>query len=161
AVIADSRFTMARLELASMQEHDGQMDRAIANYRAIVDAEPKNVAALNNLAVDLCRQDKPREALVFAERAVALEKSDPAIFDTLAWTQHLLGADRLAVVSIDAARLLGGVDPEILLHAAVIFAAAGDVPRATAVLKASLDAYPALADRPEIKKLQEQLNAAK
>ncbi len=162
AVIADGHFTIARLELAQMQEREGQVDRAVANYRAIVDFEPNQAVALNNLAMALAtRQHKPEEALPFAERAVAIMKTDPAYVDTLAWTQHLMGADKLAAVTIRAARALGGSDPEILLHSAVILAAAGDLANAAAELKTSLAAYPGLAERAEIKTLQEQLRAAK
>ena len=115
---------------------------------------------LNNLAVDLGRQGKPAEALPYTERATAIMKTDPAYIDTLAWTQHLLGTDKLAATTMRAARALGARDPEILWHAAVIFAAAGDTARAKADLKAALDADATLAERAEIKALQAQLNAA-
>ena len=163
AVIADSRFTTARLELAQAQESDGQIDRAIANYRAIVEFEPNQsilAVALNNLAVDLARQGKPSEALTYTERATAIMKTDPAYLDTLAWTQHLLGTDKLAANTMRTVRALGGGDAEILWHAAVIFSGAGDAVRAKADLKAALEADPKLAERPEIKALQEQLNPA-
>jgi uncharacterized protein (TIGR03790 family) len=161
AVIADPRFTAARMELAEAQERDGQVDRAIANYRAIVDFEPNQSTlsiALNNLAMILARQGKPMEALPYSERAVAIVKTEPAYIDTLAWVQHLLGTDKLSASTMRTARALGGSDPEILWHAAVIFAAAGDAPRAKAELKAALEADPKLAELSEIKALQEQLN---
>ena len=117
---------------------------------------------MNNLAVNLAtRQGKPDQALPFAERAATIMKTDPNYLDTLAWTQHLLGADKLAAITIRSARAFGGADPEIIWHAAVIFAGAGDVSRAASELKESLAADPSLAERPEIKKLQEQLNGAK
>jgi uncharacterized protein (TIGR03790 family) len=162
AVIADGRFTAARMELAQAQERDGQIDRAIANYRALVDFEPNQMiqsVALNNLAMGLLHQSKPKEALPYAERAVAIVKNEPAYLDTLAWTQHLLGTDKLAATTMRAARALGARDPEILWHAAAIFAEAGDTVRAKAELKAALEADATLIDRPEIKALQEQLNA--
>ena len=50
--------------------------------------------ALNNLAFDLAvHGDHPDEALPFAERANELVKGNPALLDTLAWVQHLLGRD--------------------------------------------------------------------
>jgi len=163
AVIADSRFTLARLELAQLQERTGQVDRAMANYRAIVDDPNKDMAAvaLNNLAMRLSLAGKPNEALPFAERAAAIRKTDPAYLDTLAWTQHLLGTDRLAANTMRVARGLGGTDPEILWHAAVIFAAAGELNRAKADLKAALETEPKLAELPAIQTLQEQLNGGK
>ena len=162
AIIADGAFSMARLELAGMQEREGQFDRAVANYRAVIQREPNQSVALNNLAMLLANQQaKPEEALSYAERAVAIKNTEPAYLDTLAWTQHLMGADRLALGAIRNARALGGVDPEIVWHAAVIFAAAGELTQASAELKALLTAAPTLAERPEVKKLQEQLTPAK
>src|SRR5436305_9227568 len=52
AVIADGRFTAARLELALLQERQGQIDRAVANYRAIVEFDRNQAVALNNLAMN-------------------------------------------------------------------------------------------------------------
>jgi uncharacterized protein (TIGR03790 family) len=162
AVIADGTFTKARLELAGLQERDGQIDRAVANYRAIVDRERNQDVALNNLAMLLAsRQDKPREALSYAERAVALNKTEPAYLDTLAWTQHLLGVDKLAAATMTTALRIGTSDPEILWHSAVIFLGNDDPLRAKAALTLVLQIDPRLAERDEIKKLQEQLNPAK
>jgi uncharacterized protein (TIGR03790 family) len=161
AIIADGRFTTARLELAQMQEHAGQIDRAIANYRSVTQNEPNQMilaVALNNLAVNLGHQGKPAEALPYAERAALIMKNDAAYIDTLAWTQHLLGTDKLAANTMRAARDRGARDPEILWHAAVIFNAAGDTVRAKADLKAALEADPKLAERAELKALQAQLN---
>jgi len=164
AIIADSHFNRARLELAQLQDRDGQFDRAIANYRGIVENEPNEellVVALNNLAMNLARQGKPRDALPYAERATALRKNDPAYIDTLAWTQHLLGSDKLAATIMRTARAFGTGDPEIVWHSVVIFAGAGDTTRARADLKLLLAADPKLAEREDVKTLQEQLNASK
>jgi uncharacterized protein (TIGR03790 family) len=162
AVIADATFTKARMELAGLQQLAGQLERAAANYHAIVDREANNALALNNLAMLLAdRLGKPQEALPFAERAAAKMETDPAILDTLAWTQHLVGADRLAAVTMNKIRGLGASDPEILWHAAIILAAVGDTSQAGALLKATLEVQPSFAERPETKKLQEQLTSAK
>jgi hypothetical protein len=56
-------------------------------------------------------------------------------------------------------RALGGQDPDILWHAAVIFAAVNDMPRASAELTLALKLNPALAERDEVKKLRQQLPA--
>ena len=162
AIIADGTFTMARMELAGLQERDGQFDRAAANYRAVVDRERNQDVALNNLAMILAnRQGKPQEALSFAERAVALKKTEPAYLDTLGWAQHLVGADKLAAATITKALTIGTSDPEIVWHSAVIFLADGNVPRANAALRLLFQIDPRLADRDEVKKFQEQLNGPK
>jgi uncharacterized protein (TIGR03790 family) len=160
AVIADGRFTAARLELANAQDREGQVDRAIANYQAILGYEPNQPVALNNLAFDLAnKRGNPQDALPYAERASTIMKNDPALLDTLAWIQHLIGRNKEADATMRRSRALGGQDPDILWHAAVIFAAVNDMPRASAELTLALKLNPALAERDEVKNLRQQLPA--
>jgi uncharacterized protein (TIGR03790 family) len=158
AVLADPRFTRARIELAELQQREGQLDRAMANYRAILEFEPNQPVALNNLAYDLAtRQGHPQDALPLAERATMVAKTDPAAWDTLAWAQHLLGRDKDASVAIRQARALGGADADILWHAAVIYAAAGNTAAAAPELTAALKANPELEKREDVRKLRQEL----
>lgn len=158
AVIAEPRFTAARFLLANAQKEEGQIDRAIAHYRAILDFEPNNVFALNNLAETLSvSKGQPQDALLYAERAAALRKFSPPILDTLAWTQHLLGKNAAALETIRRARAIPVDDAMIVFHSAVIHAAANDKARAAAELAEALKLDPDLAKRDDVKKLQEQL----
>src|SRR5262249_57330902 len=103
--------------LAGRKEREGKCVGATANYGAVIQREPNQSVALNNLAMLLANQQgKPEEALPYAERAVAITKNEPPYLDTLAWTQHLMGADRLALNEIRAARVLGANDPAITYH---------------------------------------------
>lgn len=157
AVVAEPRFTDARLQLALAAESDSDYDRAIAQFRAILGYAPNDPIALNNLAYDLAaHRNKPEEALPIVQRAIAVVKS-PASYDTLAWIQHLLKQDREAAASIRIARSRNSLDPDILWHAAVIFAAVNDLPRAAAELNLALKVKPDLADRDDVKKLRQQL----
>jgi len=45
--------------------YDGQLDKAVANYRRALDIEPLYATALNNLAVVLYAQGKAEEALYY------------------------------------------------------------------------------------------------
>jgi len=158
AVIADPRFTPARILLAAAQKAEGQVDRAIAHWQAIVNYEPNNAIVLNNLAWELATtKGKPQDALLYAERAATISKFSPQILDTLAWIQYLLGKNSEAVDSIRRARALTAADPELLFHSAVIFAAAKDNARASSELAAALKANPELAKREDVQKLQQQL----
>lgn len=56
---------------------------AEAAYRRVVDLQPGNVAALNNIAWLMVKNNKPG-ALAFAERANELQPNQPALMDTLA-----------------------------------------------------------------------------
>jgi hypothetical protein len=79
--------------------------------------------------------------------------------DTLAWVQHLLGRDVDAATTIRQIQALGGHDPEMLWHAAVIYAAIDDVAHAVAALHAAVAADPSLAKRADMQQLQQQLSA--
>jgi uncharacterized protein (TIGR03790 family) len=160
AVVAEPRFTAARLKLATEAENDGDYDRAIAQFRAILAYAPNDAVALNNLAYDLAvHSDKAEEALSIAQRAIAILRA-PAFYDTLAWIQHLLKRDREAAASVRVARSTNSLDPDLLWHAAVIYAAVNDLPRAAAELNLALKIKPDLADKEDVKKLRQQLPGA-
>jgi len=157
AVAAEPRFTLARLQLAEAAEAADDADRAATQFRAILGYAPNDAIALNNLAWNLAtRQNKAEEALPFAQRAIAVIKT-PQFFDTLAWIQHLLKQDAEAAANIRIARSTNSLDPDLLWHAAVIYAAVKDVPRAAAELTLALKIKPDLADRDDVKKLRQQL----
>jgi len=157
AVAAEPRFTLARLQLAEAAEAADDADRAATQFRAILGYAPNDAIALNNLAWNLAtRQNKPEDALPFAQRAIAVIKT-PQFFDTLAWIQHLLKQDAEAAANIRIARSTNSLDPDLLWHAAVIYAAVKDVPRAAAELTLALKIKPDLADRDDVKKLRQQL----
>jgi len=162
AVAADPRFTLARLALASKYERENQFDRASAQYRAIVSYNPNEAIALNNLAYNLAvRHNNPQEGLPLAERACTILKNHPTCLDTIGWIQHLLKRDTQAVVTIRLARSSGYQDPDLLWHAAAIYAAVNDLAQATAELNLALKVKPDLADRDEIKSLRLLLSGAK
>jgi uncharacterized protein (TIGR03790 family) len=185
AIAAEPRFILARLELAALNDRTGDHDRAIAQYHAILSYSPNNPVALNNLAYALAvYRKRPEDALPIAERATTVAKKDPvllfgvgahelvsqytvknyyadslvsACLDTLAWVQHLLGRDAEAVNTIREAHAAGGRAPDVLWHAAVIFAAIDNVSQATAELTAAVTADPTVVNRAEIQKLNQQL----
>jgi Tfp pilus assembly protein PilF len=160
AVTAEPRFSLARLQLATAAEEAGDHERAAGQFRAILGYAPNDPVALNNLAYNLAaHQNKPEEALPFAQRAIAIFKA-PQFYDTLAWIQHLLKQDAEAAANIRIARSTNSPDPDLLWHAAVIFAAVNDLPRASAELNLALKVKPELADRDDVKKLRQQLSPA-
>jgi hypothetical protein len=89
------------------------------------------------------------------------ERLVPFCLDTLAWVQHLLGRDVDAAKAIRQARAAGGGGPEVLWHAAVIYAAMNDPSHAAAELSAALTADPSLANRDDVQKLGKQLSAGR
>ena len=162
ALVAEPHFTAVRFDLAGRDERDEHFDRAIGQYQAILAYSPNDPIALNNLAYHLSvHAQKPEEALPFAERACALINNSVTFLDTLGWIQHLLKRDREAVITIRRARSGGSQDPDLLWHAAVIYAAANDLPQASAELTLALKVKPDLADREEVKRLRQQLTGVK
>ena len=189
-IAAEPRFIPARLELATIAERAGEQEVAIAQYRTIISYSPNDPVALNRLAYGLAvYQNNPKEALPFAERASAVVQRDPTqlvigvdaydsgsqyrpksygselpvpfCLDTLAWVQHLLGRNVDAASTIRQARAAGGHGPEMLWHAAVIYAAINEASQAMAELSAAVAANPSLANREDVQKLTKQLSAVR
>ena len=75
------------LAKAQIQEKLEDFDGAITSYRQLISVDEQNVAALNNLAFLLAfRGDEPKEAVVYAQRAMQRTGPIPAIVDTYAVT---------------------------------------------------------------------------
>ena len=72
----------ARLLLAVTEQRAGNRSAAIPHYRAVLDREPKNLLALNNLALALA-QDDLDQALKYAQAAVEGDPNDASAQDTL------------------------------------------------------------------------------
>jgi uncharacterized protein (TIGR03790 family) len=186
AIAAEPRFIPARIELALIDDREGDREAAIAQYRAILSYSPNDPLALNNLAYALAvYRNNPEEALPIAQRATVVAREDPALLggasisnyyslgtyrreplvpyslDTLAWVQHLLGRHIEAASTIREALAADGFAPDLRWHAAIIYAAVDDMHQASAELSAAVTADPTLLNRAEIQKLQQQLNARK
>ena len=70
--------------LANLSLAQNDHKAASAQYRVIVDKDPSNVGALNNLAWSLSELKDPR-AKEFAERAYKLAPSNPSVTNTYGW----------------------------------------------------------------------------
>jgi len=143
------------ITLGSLQEQAGDYASAIATYQDALKVRPDNMVALNNLAFALAvRVGKPAEALPVAQRAVALAPRSGTIIDTLAWTHHLLGNNEEAAKLLADAIRLAPRQPEIRLHAAVVYAALNMLKQSEAELKEALRLDPQLESREEVQRLR-------
>ena len=181
AIAAEPQFTVARLQLAGLEEGAKRYDEAIVQYRAVLAYAQNQVIALNNLAYLLAvYKDAAEEALPLAERAAAIHGNVQnfedvlrlveravtrnvnvnvsTVLDTVAWIQHLLGRHADAARTM-AAAISGSPpeDPELFWHAAVIFSDTHDRARATLMLQNALRLNASIADRPEVKELRQHL----
>ena len=146
------------LQLALLYEQMGQFDRAAERYQRVLDVQPNNSIALNNLAYAMAvRRKSPAEALPLAKRAATGAPNDGTVLDTLAWIEHLLGDDVTAAKQIAQAVRLAPGNPEIRLHAAVIYAASGARAVTEIELKEALRLDPSLETRDEVRQVRSAL----
>lgn len=66
-------------------------------YAKVLDTQPDNVAALNNLAWTLLEQQKASEALPHIEKAIKLAPDNPDVLDTYATVLFATGKQKLAL----------------------------------------------------------------
>jgi uncharacterized protein (TIGR03790 family) len=120
-------YTPAQLRLAQQYDADKLHDLARARYEAVLQAQPANAVALNNLAYNLgVHGGDPKGGLVHAERAAALAGGSAAVLDTLGWLRHLAGDSRGAVAPL---RRAVDLEPELCeawRHLALAQRATGD-----------------------------------
>jgi cellulose synthase operon protein C len=102
ALATSPRSVVLKLYLADLQEIRGRYQDVAATYRAILEQEPMNVAALNNQAWMLAQlDDKTADALGLINRAVELMGPEPALLDTRAVVQMKLGRPELAIGDLE------------------------------------------------------------
>jgi uncharacterized protein (TIGR03790 family) len=141
-----------QLQLALLYDKAEQYDRAAERYQRVLDVLPNNPIALNNLAYSKAVRGKsPAEALPLAKRAAAAAPNDGTILDTLAWIEHLLGDDPTAAKDIAQAARRAPGNPEVHLHAAIIYAASGARAVAEVALKEALRLAPEYETREDVR----------
>ena len=107
---------------------------AEARYRAVLEVQPDNAMALNNVAWLLVKQGKPG-ALPLAERANQLLPDRAPLLDTLA---TVLEAEKQLPKAIDAQKraiVLESKDPGLVLRLAKLYIKSGEKDRARAELE--------------------------
>lgn len=89
---------------ALLSDRQGNLARAEEDLRRIIELEPGNATALNQLGYTLAdRTERHDEALALLERAIAINPEDPAIIDSLAWAQYKLGRYEEALANLERA----------------------------------------------------------
>ncbi len=87
-----------------VNDRRGDLARVEEDLRRIIELEPANATALNQLGYTLAdRTDRYAEALALLERAIAADPEDPAIIDSLAWAQYKLGRYEEALANLERA----------------------------------------------------------
>jgi len=125
---------------------------AIAKYRAIVDADPDNTTALNNLAW-LLGEAGDKQALEYAERAYAVAPFNPSVIDTLGWTLVRTGDATRGTQLLKFAANVAPRDNDIRLHLGQALLKTGDKAGARKVLEPLTKLPPTSPQRAEADKL--------
>lgn len=108
---------------ALLLDQDGQAPAAAQVYERILERDPSNVAALNNLAYMMVESlERPAEAVPYAERAAELLPDNGNILDTLGWAYLKSGNLNLAETTLLEAMRLEPDNVTVLSHVAHLYA---------------------------------------
>jgi putative PEP-CTERM system TPR-repeat lipoprotein len=76
--------TPTRMHLATESLKNQRNKTAIEQFQIVLQQDPKNVIAMNNLALALQQEKDPR-ALEYAEKAIVLAPDNAGVLDTVGW----------------------------------------------------------------------------
>lgn len=114
-----------RLALGIALGQSGSTAASLVEYKKVLEADPKNFAALNNMAWEV-RQSDPELAVEYARRALQVTPDNPAALDTLAMAEFYNEDFKAAQRSIRRALEGAPGQPSMLYHAAMIEQALGN-----------------------------------
>jgi Tfp pilus assembly protein PilF len=146
------------LWLGNLELAKGNHPGAIELFRKVIEAEPDNAQALNNLAYLLAEHGEQREqALKYAQRAVELAPSHLEYTDTLGWILYHKGLYSAAIPYLERA---GAAKGSVVwkYHLAMAYAKAGKPIQGRAALEEALRIDPHV---PEANPAKELFNRAR
>lgn len=146
-----------RLYLASAYATDQQHTQAVEQYQSVLQADPKNVVALNNLAL-VYQEQKDVRALEYAEKAVGVAPENPAVLDTLGWLLVEQGNLTRGLQLLQKATTLAPGVPSVRFHLAQALVKLGDKAKARQELEQLLAAGKTFEQADAARSLLKQLN---
>ena len=123
---------------ATQLEASGRVVQAQGVYREVIELQPDNAVALNNLAYLLSQSGELDDAESLARRAVAVVPDNGQILDTLGWTLHLQGNSSESVETLARAVALQPEAATLRYHHGVALASAGQGADSRAALTEAL-----------------------
>lgn len=145
-----------RMFLATKQLTRNQNKEAMEHYQAILEMDPNNAAALNNMALAYQQEKDPR-ALQFAEKALTHAPENPAILDTLGWLLVEQGNASRGLPLLQKAVSLAPKQPDIRYHLVHGLLKSGDKNKARQELETLLASGTEFAKADEAKSLLKQI----
>jgi tetratricopeptide (TPR) repeat protein len=118
ALAIDPLFSPALLFFAARDTLKGDINSTLAKYKDILQIDPNNANAINNVALlMLKRGDNPWAVVNQAQGAVALDPRNPLIYSTIGQGYYAMGKFANARASFENALKFGPDNPEINYHA--------------------------------------------
>lgn len=143
-MLSSKQAGLAHLWLAKIEETSGNQELALQHFRKAVDADSRDVEALNGLAYLLADYaNRPDEALKYAEEAVQLAPDQPLVADTLGWVLYRKGLYPSAILQLTR----GAAQKDCAVcqyHLAMAYAKAGESEHGRAILRTALKLNPNL-----------------
>lgn len=130
--------------------------QAIEQYQRLLEINPKNARALNDLAW-LYQGEKDPRALSTAEQAYQLKPDNAEVMDTLGWILAERGDTARALTLLRAAADKAPMSTEIQFHWAATLAKSGDKAQARKALESLLTKNKDFAKRQEAQAMLKQL----
>ncbi len=122
--------------VAALRVVQQRLDDASVLYQKVLEVQPQNADALNNLATVLAEQPgRASEAITYIDRAIELVGAQPNLLDTKGTILLTLGQEEEAVKLLNAATSAPNSDPRYYLHLAVGRFRVGDVDKAREALE--------------------------
>jgi putative PEP-CTERM system TPR-repeat lipoprotein len=145
----------AQNALAALLMADGKNAAAQAQLEQVVQLQPYNASALNDLAWTVQKSD-PARAIRLAALAAKIAPRSGEILDTLAWLNWQQKDRKDSVSMLRQAHVLSPAEPNIAYHLAVALDGSGNRAEARQVLQALLKSNPSFSNGDEARRLQSQ-----
>lgn len=150
----------------AMYERQKKYDLAEAEFRKVLEINPKSASALNYLGYMFAdRNVRLQEALELIQKAVALEPNNSAFLDSLGWVYYRLNRLEEAADYLQKSLARGSRDPTVHDHMGDVYSSMGRLKEAVMHWERSLEEWqanaPAEIDHDEIEKIRKKLENAK
>jgi tetratricopeptide (TPR) repeat protein len=112
------------------------VDEAIAQYQQALQIAPDSLEARNNLGNAWLQKGNPSQAIVEYQKALQIQPDSVNALNNLAWVlatspdRSLRDGPKAVKLALQANRLTGNADPDILGTLATAYAEAGQFPEA-------------------------------
>ncbi len=157
AILAkDPRNRITMNYMATIVQRQGKRDQANDIYRKLIEVDPANWQAYNNLAWNLVESDRVEEAYALIEKALKLAPADAGVQDTAGVIALKRGEKDRGLRLLQEAALRAPNEPSIRLHLAQAFEAVGRKADAIAQLETIVVAAPTF---DQVQQARERLKA--